>query len=74
MNNSDALQAMVSFTVADHDYVTLLTATFIKDSRFSYPANYEQAMRRLKAAKAKRDSLEVEMYAILQEVVDRRPE
>ncbi len=74
MNNADALQAMVNFTVADHNYVTLLTATFIKDSRFTYPLNYEQAMRRLKQAKAERDSLEVEMYAILENVVDRRPE
>ncbi len=73
MNNADMVQALVNFTVADHNYIRLLTGTLIQDGRFTPPLNSPEAMRRIREAKAKRDSLEVEMYAQLEEALKRRP-
>ncbi len=68
MNNGDALQAVVDFVVANHDYVNLIHDAFIKQGRFTRPADFAAAMKHIKEAKANRDLLEVKMYALLEEI------
>ncbi len=71
MNNADVVQSVIDFTRADHDYVILLAQTFTRNGKFTPPTDFAAALTRLKAAKARRDSLETEMYALI-EAVDRR--
>ncbi len=61
MNRTDLLHLMMSFSLAEHEYMSLIVGTFLRDGQFEPAISWEE-MQRIRAARKRRDELEQEMY------------